>query len=369
VAHRKRWTRLISGVALAGAAALAAVGCTSGLPADGAANGQGQETVPAVNGAEAVQAYQQYVAASNAAAGADSVTALLPYTTDVSRVVISTVFQTQRYYDMHVPADSVQTGAPVFFLPASAGYPRWFVADVPTTYHLRTPSGNRPGTPGGIAWADLNGHNVLLFKQASATARWQLASISKLAPGMSLPAFAVDGTGHIPTVSLSDGALRARPDVTGPLQAALVDDGPASPASAVVASGPLTTGIYDNERAGLLGLTAPRGDVLQWGLEGSIYPALALRTADGGALVFYSMYLNTIVQTQGSLAQSRPLTPGSRIGVPAEVVPLLPHGQPAPRVKFEAQQTLSFAAIDPTAGNEKIQVIAIGGGWSYASAS
>jgi hypothetical protein len=325
--------------------------------------------MPAVTGAEAAQAYQQWEAAAVASADAGNLTAELPYTTDVYRVTVTTGLQFQRYNNIHVPAGSVRSGPAVFYLPESTGYPRWFVAERPMTYNLPRQSGAGPGTPGGIAWADQASHDVLLFKQASATARWQLASVSELAPGMSLPAFAVDGTGHIPIVSLSDSALRARPDVAGPLQASVVDDGPASPASTVVASGPLTTGIYDNERAGLLGMTAPRGDVVGWGLEGSIYPAVALRTADGGALVLYSMYLNTIVQTQGSLAQSRPLTPGSPISVPNGVVPLLPHGQPAPRVKFEAQQTLSFAAIDPPSGKEKIRVIAIGGGWSYASAS
>jgi hypothetical protein len=322
-----------------------------------------------VTGAEAAQAYRLFAAAAAASAAAGSLTAVLPYATDVYRVAVSTGFQTQRYYDIHMPAGSVRSGPAVFYLPESTGYPRWFLAERPTTYTVPRQPGAVPGAPGGIQWADQSSHDVLLFKQASPTARWQLASVCTLAPGMSLPAFAFDGTGHIPAISLSDGTLRARPDVTGPLQAAVVDDGPASPASTVVAGGPLTTGIYDNERAGLLGLSAPRGDVLQWELEGSIYPAVALRTAGGGALVFYAMYLNTIVQTPGSLAQSRPLTPGSPIAVPDSVVPLLPHGQPAPRVKFEAQQTLSFAAIDPPAGNEKIQVIAIGGGWSYASAS
>jgi hypothetical protein len=299
--------------------------------------------VPGVTRAEAARAYARFESAVNASFAANNDTAILPFSADVYRVAISTAHQTQRYYNIHVPAGSVRTGPPVFYLPEATGYPRWFIASVDV--------------------------HVLLFKQSSATAPWQLASLSELAHGMSLPALAVDSTGHIPTVELSDNALLARPDFTGPLQAAVVDDGPASPATAVVATGPLTTGLYDNERAGLLGLTAPRGDVLQWGLEGSIYPAVALRTADGGALVLYSMYLNTIVQTQGSFAQARPLTPGSPISVPDDLVPLLPHGQPAPRVKLEAQQTLSFAAIDPPAGKGKIQVIAIGGGWGYASAS
>jgi len=48
---------------------------------------------------------------------------------------------------------------------------------------------------------------------------------------------------------------------------------------------------------------------------------------------------------------------------------LLPPGQPAPLVQLQSQQTLTFAAIDPASGGGKIQVIAMGGGLTSASAS
>ncbi len=51
------------------------------------------------------------------------------------------------------------------------------------------------------------------------------------------------------------------------------------------------------------------------------------------------------------------------------MLPLLPSGQPSPRVRLEAQSLFSFAAIDPPATSSKITVLAIGGGLNYATAS
>jgi hypothetical protein len=376
VAYTKRWTRLLSGVPLAAAAALAAAGCTPGSAASGGGGtSAGTASAAAVTTAEAAGAYQRIVATVLGPGADANVTAALAATTDVARVEVSTIHVTARYFNLRSPASAVmKLGAPVFYLPASGSYPQWFVAESSVRYDVPAlPAGSKwTGAPGGIQWQNDDGHAVLLFTKASAAAPWQLSSISKLAPGTSLPALATNGSGHVPTVSLTDTALLAQPDFTGPLQAAVVDDGPGSAAAKVVASGELTTGIYDNERAGLLGLTAPSGDVLQWNLEGSGYQQFALRTADGGALVFYAMYLNTAVQTPESLNQSLPLNPGPKISVSQVLVPLLPAGQAAPRIKLEGQQLLSFAAVDPPASAStapKIQVIAIGGDWSYATAS
>jgi hypothetical protein len=370
VAHRTRWTRLLSGTALVATAALAAAGCTS-APAAGTSTGHG--TAPAVTAAEAVAVYQRIVPIALAPESSAEMSAAASSTTDVAHVTVSTNQLTVRYFDVRFPVkDAARLGTPVFYLPESAGYPQWFVAGASAAYTgppLAVGGPGWRGAPGGVPWATTDGHVVFLFTKVGADAPWQLSSVSKLAPGTSLPALAADSSGHVPTVSLSDAALLAQPSSTGPLQAGVVDDGPASPSATVVSSGPLTTGIYDNERAGLLGLTAPHGDILQWNLEGSDYRQFALRTADGGALVFYAMYLNTTVQTPASLNLARPLNPGPAISVSQLLAPLLGHGKPAPRVKLEGQQLLSFAAVDPPASGGKIQVIAIGGEWSYASAS
>jgi hypothetical protein len=179
----------------------------------------------------------------------------------------------------------------------------------------------------------------------------------------------VDSTGYVPTVSLSDAALLARPKDIGPLQAAIVDDGPASAAAKVVAAGPSTTGVYQGAASHVTGLTAPHGDVYQWEMEGANYPQFALRTAAGGALVFYAMTLNTTVAVPGVINKDNPIHSGPPIPVPANLRPLLPPDQPAPQLQLQSEQLLSFAAIDPPQPNSKIQVLTIGGGLTSASAS
>jgi hypothetical protein len=132
--------------------------------------------------------------------------------------------------------------------------------------------------------------------------------------------------------------------------------------------------MYQGARDHVDGLRAPRGDVYQWDLEGSNLPQFALRTSGGGALAFYAMSLNTTVAVPDVINKADPIHSGPPIQVPADLLPLLPVGQPAPLVQLESEQLLSFAAVDPTTGDPapgttKIQVIAIGGGLTSATAS
>lgn len=370
MACQSRWTRPLRWVALAVTAALAAAGCTTGSATS--ARGNTRDAAPPVTKAAAARAYEHVVADYFAPPVAADQAAARSSATDVARVVLDTSYRTLRYFDVSVPpVSTVRLGRPVFYLAGSAGYPQWFVVRASVSFASQPPAGTTViGTPGGVQHAGTDADALLLFTKDSAAGAWQMSSESYLAAGEPVPALAADASGHLPVVPLSDAALLVRPDFTGPLQAAVVDDGRASQAAKVVASGPLTTGIYANERAGLVGLTAPRGDVRQWDLEGTNYRQFALRTADGGALVFYAMYLNTTVQTPASLAeQSPPLKPGPPIRVPSAMAPLLPAGQPPPRIELDGQQLLSFAAVDPPASTGKIHVIAIGGDWSYAAAS
>jgi hypothetical protein len=354
VAYGKRWTRVVASTALAAGAALAAQGCSSALPGDNSAGGP---AAPAVTLADASQAWQSYLAwlpSSLTATAKAPLTGVAGVTHRLSAA----------------PDNAVRYGTPTFYLPAAAGYPRWFVADVNTTYAGPGRITRTPADGALVPWMSPgNGPVLYLFEQASAAAPWLLASQSALAPGTTVPALAKDASGHVPTMRLSDSELLARPDIAGPLQASVVDDGPASAAAKVVGSGPLTTGLYRTMRSTLLGLSAPAGDVSQWELEGSNYRQLALRTADGGALVFYAMYLNTTVEVPAALNKAEPVNPGPPIRIPPYLAPLLKPGQSAPRTSLEAQQLLSFAAVDPAPGTGKIAVIGIGGGPSYASAS
>ena len=96
-----------------------------------------------------------------------------------------------------------------------------------------------------------------------------------------------------------------RPDVVGAMHATVADDGPASAAAPVVQAGPQTTGLY-HANAAIARQAATQKTTYTWELEGTSYPFFALRTTDGGALVFYTMTLaTTTVATRVSFRHER----------------------------------------------------------------
>jgi hypothetical protein len=343
-------------------AALAAAGCTSN-PAATSAGTEAGSTTPEVTIAQAGQVFASYVAVADRAASTGDASLALSNVTGVQKLAITTQLKAAKSGTGALAR--YRYGTPAFDLPRQDGYPHWFVASV-----TRSLVG-RQGSPGGTAGLSLaaTGQVLMVFQQGRATAPWLLSSTSQLPAGMSVPSLATDNAGYVATVPLNSGAQLARPDTTGPLQAAVVDDGPASPAALVVAAGNLTTGIYAAARAAL---TAPAGDVYQWELEGTHYSSFALRTADGGALVFYGMFLDSAVEVP-AIANKGAVKTGPPITVPGYLAFLLTPGQPVPRLRLTIQQLLSFVAVDPPAGTAstapKIQVIAIGGGLIYASAA
>ena len=389
MAHRKPgarpWSRPLRSapaVALAAALAtvLAAAACTSAPASAGSGTGAARGSAsPAISASQARQVFGRYVAAAAKAVSPASASPVLSLVTGVEQadltatlarhsVVVNGTAPNGAYSSsLTVKPDlPVYTyGAPVFYLPAAAGYPRFFVASVTRT--LRGANGATTGAGGAQVPPD--GPALMLFEQAGAGAPWLLGSISQLPAGVTPPKLAADSAGYVPAVPLSDASLVAQPDDTGPLQAGVVDDGPASAATRAVADGPLTTGIYQGAVDHAGGLTAPRGDDYQWELDGSSLPQFALRTAAGGALVFYAMTLTTTVAVPDVINKADPVHSGPPIQVPLAVRMLLPPGRPAPLVQLSSYQTLSFAAVDPAPGNAKIQVIAIGGGLTGASAS
>ena len=379
-----------SAAMLAVTVALAVSGCargaaSTGVPPASAGTGPVARAAPAVTEAQARRAFDRYVAVSSQASWPDQASAS-SVLTGVERAVVGAsrassgvVLQEgsdatgSRAYSSSLSIDlpggvSYAYRSPAYFIPEQAGYPKFFAA-----YTTRTIKG-LSAADGMSVWAGgvkvpADGPVLMLFSQESASAPWKLASTSRLTAGATMPALARDASGAVPRVALSAPGLLISPRDAGALQAAVVDDGPASAASRVVAAGPLTTGLYQGARSDM-GLVVPRGDVYQWTLEGSTLPAFALRTADGGALVFYSMTLNTTVAVPDVINKADPVHPGRPIQVPLALLPLLPPGTSAtPREQLQSVETLSFTAVDPPAGHGKLQVVAIGGGLTSASAS
>ncbi len=243
-------------------------------------------------------------------------------------------------------------GKPTLYVPKLTTYPQWFMATVP----------ERIGT--GAAQTAL-----LVFDQPDAGAGWALSGTAVLSQGAPALGIKVSSTGYATALATSDPALKVRPDVVGPLNAAVVDDGPSSAAMTAVAPGPQTTGFYQ-VNAALARQAAAQHDIYTWELLGTSYPVFALRTTDGGALVFYTMTLNT------TTAPAHPLPAHSTATLPAIPVPsayrtLLPAPQPPIEHELTAYATLNYVAFDPrpSASADRIRVIGSGGGLTYVHGS
>jgi hypothetical protein len=238
------------------------------------------------------------------------------------------------------PVPQYRYGTPVFYVPAQSGYPQWFVAAVPVT------SGATPV------------NTVMAFQRQAADAPWTLNGSAVL--DQSLPAIARDRDGYATEVTYKDSSLLLPPNLVGATQAAVVDEGPAAPATAAIANGPQTTGMYTAQAAQNSSYNA-RGLSYIWLLEGAAVPEFSLRTTDGGALVLYTMYLNTTIEHPGNVF-------GPPIPIPAAFTSIAAttagtkgnHG-------VAANWTYEFAAVDPpaTAHGAKAAVIAATGGPTY----
>jgi hypothetical protein len=319
---------------------LAAQGCAPASPADAVTHAS--HSVPI---ATAQKTYGDYVAASDAAAVQGDRTQALSIVTAAQWAQVRGQYTALATAGTAVPR--YQYGQPVFYVPTVSGFPQWFVVAVPR----RTDIGGRLGAPV---------NTLLLFDCAKKGALWTLGGSTVL--DQPLPRIALDRGGYAIAVSTTDSSLLLRPDVVGATHAAVVDDGPASPAAAVVGGGPQTTGLYAAQAARAATEHAS-GLQYQWLLQGAPFLQVGLQLAGGGALVLYGMYLNTSNQHPNLVA-------GAPIPVPAAFTPLLAAPTEVGYHGVYANWTYEYAAIDPpaTARNAKLQVIASQGAPSYGHA-
>jgi len=304
-------------------------GCDAG-PAAQAEPGTGH----AVTFAEARSVYQSYLTTSDASARAGDATAGLANVADGEWEIANAQYTALTSTGTAVPR--YQYGTPDFYVPAQTGYPRWFMVSVPR---------RALGAPAPVS-------TLMVFGRNKAGASWTLDGTTALAPGQQLPAISRGSDGYAVALSTHDQSLLLPPDVVGATQAAVVDDGPASPAAAVVAPGESTTALYAQQSAYSNGQTA-KGLEYTWLMLGASFPQFALRTTDGGALVLYGMFLDTTTEHPH-------LVISTAIPVPPDFTPLLAAPTEVGYHAVFANWTYQFVAIDPpaTARNAKLQVIA-----------
>jgi hypothetical protein len=341
--RRRLWNPGIFGLAaLAAVTGLAMAGCSSPPPPANAVTGGDQSLTIA----EAEAGYNSYITVSNQAAAQGNSVQGLSVVGDVQWAVVSGQYTALTAADMPVP--QYHYGQPVFYVPALTSYPQWFVVTVP----ISTEAAGTPGAPVNTA---------MVFERSGQGQPWTLNGTAALGD-QALPTVARDSHGYAIAVTTTDTSLVLSPNVVGATQAAVVDEGSANAAAAVIADGPQTTGLYATQVA-YGKVQAGKGLQYQWLLEGTDFPQFQLRTKDGGALVFYGMYLNTTNEYPNGGS-------GKPIPMPAQYRPL----QAAPiGIGYHGvavNWSYEYVAADPplTAHNAKVHVIAVGGGPTFAHA-
>jgi hypothetical protein len=319
------------GVLGSAALAVALGGCSGAAgPAKAVTSAEHSLTI-----AQAQAAYRSYVRDSTAAAKQRDVTNGLAVVADGQWSIVHAQYRALATSGTPVPRYSY--GTPTFYVPALSSYPQWFVVAVPVTTTSGAPASN----------------TIMAFDKPAPDEPWTLNGSAVL--DHPLPAIARDSDGYAINVSTKDTSLLLPPNVVGATQAAVVDEGPTTPAAAAIASGPQTTGLYTTQAAQGNSYTA-QGLSYLWLLEGAAVPQFDLRTTDGGALVIYTMYLNTTIEHPGNVF-------GPPIPIPANFTPIANPAKATSAHGVAANWTYEFATVDPpsTAHGAKAEVIAASG--------
>ncbi|MFF4797281.1 hypothetical protein ACFY1U_02585 [Streptomyces sp. NPDC001351] len=223
-----------------------------------------REVLPSSTRAEAAKALEQFTSAYNKAdkaydssLDADHVTGALG-DIDAARLKAGHTLSPSGN-PAHTP---LQLTDVTYTIPKKAGWPRWFVAEA---------QGNKGG----------NLHWLLVFHRDGLGRPWKVAYLTLIRPG-TLPKVKKDAAGWAETVPVNSTEFAVPPGDLSKDYATYLKNG-----GKVFAPGPHT----DQWRAQRKKLSKKPGLVTQFIDEPLIsgsYAPLALRTADGGALVFFT---------------------------------------------------------------------------------
>jgi hypothetical protein len=164
------------------------------------------------------------------------------------------------------PAHSaLEFGDAEFSIPAKAGWPRWFVANA-------TANKGEPGS----RW-------LLVFTRGSADELWQASYLTVLGAG-DVPKFTKDKGGWAQPVTADDPALAIEPQKLGRSYTAYLKAGGDAFAAGV------HTSQWRAQRAKFASKPGLARQYIDQPLASGDYAPVGLRTADGGALVFFATH-------------------------------------------------------------------------------
>jgi hypothetical protein len=279
-----------------------------------------REILPSATRAEAAKALQQFTTAYNKADKAydnslyaDHVTGALS-DIDGARLKAGKALSPSGNA-AHTP---LKLSDAKFTIPKKAGWPRWFVADT---------AANKGG---GARW-------IFVFTRGGLNETWEAAYLTLMAPG-DVPKFRTDKDGWAEAVPANTTELAVPPEDLSKDYAAYLKNG-----GTVFAPGRHTSTwradrAKDAKRPGLV------SQFLDEPLTNGDYAPLALRTADGGALVFFTT----------RYYEKRTAYAGTSVPSPGKAVEALTEGE------IKQSLTMEFisneVALDPK-GAGKVDVL------------
>ncbi|MCW5249151.1 hypothetical protein [Streptomyces sp. SHP 1-2] len=203
-----------------------------------------------------------------------------------------------------------------FTIPAKAGWPRWFLADA---------RGNKGGT---ARW-------LLVFTRGGPDEGWRAAYLTLVGPG-DVPEFRTDAEGRAEAVPADAADLAAEPAALSGAYAAYLREG-----GRAFADGPHTSDwrAQRERRATRPGLVT---QYLDEPLTDGDHAPLALRTEDGGALVFFAT----------RHFEKRTAAPGTTVPAPGEDVLALTEG--TVRRSLTMEFVSNEVALDPPEGGVSV---------------
>ena len=222
------------------------------------------------------------------------------------------------------PVRRFEYGKPKLYVPRLRPevYPQWFVAAVP-----RSVRGERKSTRTVI----------MAFILRAPGERWTLSLASQLAPKAKLPKITLDAEGYAEPLTTADTSVMIRPREVPGIHATVAAEGPDSVAAKVMRSGPVTTGYYEQARKAKRRARG-RDLTVQTVITATPYPLFQLRTEDGGGLVLYSLYRNTVTGAADKYDET------VKPPIPPEVAHLLDEVEGN---EIHVSETLQFVAVDP----------------------
>ncbi|MFJ8105580.1 hypothetical protein [Streptomyces sp. NPDC096132] len=273
-----------------------------------------REVLPSATRAEAAKALQQFTTAYNKADKAYDGSLDAEYTTGALGAIDAARLKAGKANNpdgnpRHTP---LALSDVTYTIPKKAGWPRWFVADA------------KANKGGDARW-------VLVFTRGDLSEPWQAAYLTLVTPG-AMPEFTKDKDGWAEAVPADSAGLAVSPEDLSEDYAGYLQDGGGTFADGAYTTDLRTTRAKNAEQPGLV------QQYIDEPLTSGAFAPLALRTADGGALVFFCTH-HYVKQTAAAGASVPALNASVRALTTGEVKQTL-------TMEFVANQIV----VDPAKG-------------------